>query len=98
MNWEEPYDRSALEGNLSDFDQSVTLHKVDETRCERFWDRLVREHHYLGYENQFGGRVKYLATLGQKLVGAVSFCAGAYQLGPRDQFIGWDTGTTGFPG
>jgi hypothetical protein len=26
MIWEEPYDRSALEGNLSDFDQSVTLH------------------------------------------------------------------------
>ncbi|MDR0622150.1 MAG: IS701 family transposase [Deltaproteobacteria bacterium] len=93
MNWEEPYDRTVLEGNLGDFDQPLTLHKVDETRWERFWDRLVQEHHYLGYEGQFGGRIKYLATLGSRLVGAISFCSGAYKLGPRDRFIGWDEKT-----
>ena len=93
MIWQEPYDRTSLEGRLEDFGQPVTLHKVDETRWERFWDRMVQEHHYLGYENQFGGRVKYLAALGSRPVGAVSFCAGAYKLGPRDMFIGWDEAT-----
>ena len=67
----------------------MILHTVDETRWEQFWDRLVRERHHLGYEAQFGGRVKYLATLGSRLVEAISFCSGACKLGPRDMFIGW---------
>jgi hypothetical protein len=87
------YKKTPIEGVLSDFNETVTLHKVDETKWERLWDEIVREHHYLGYESMIGCRIKYLVTLGRQLVGAISFCSAAYKLGPRDRYIGWDEAT-----
>ena len=83
------YDMTPLSGDLGDFQWAVRLHKVDETRWEAFWDELIREHHYLGYGGQFGGRIKYVITLGNQIVGAIGFCSAAYKLGPRDEYIGW---------
>lgn len=93
MNWENQYDRTILEGDLGDFTDPVLIYKVDETKWEALWDHLVKTYHYLGFESTIGGRVKYLVTLGKKLVGAISFCSAVYHLGPRDQFVGWDEGT-----
>jgi hypothetical protein len=31
--------------------------------------------------------------LGELLIGAISFCSGAFKLGPRDKFVGWDENT-----
>ena len=84
------YDKTPMTGELSDYPGVVRLHKVDETKWEAFWDELVREHHYLGYEGQIGGRIKYVITLGKQVVGAISFCSAAYRLGPRDEYIGWN--------
>jgi hypothetical protein len=83
------YDKTPMTGELSEYPGAVRLHKVDETKWEAFWDELVREHHYLGYEGQMGARVKYVVTLGKQIVGAISFCSAAYKLGPRDEYIGW---------
>jgi SRSO17 transposase len=83
------YDKTPLNGDLSEIEGSVRFHKVDETKLEAFWDELVREYHYLGYKGQIGARVKYVITLGKQIVGAISFCSAAYQLGPRDDYIGW---------
>ncbi|MDR0356323.1 MAG: DUF4338 domain-containing protein [Deltaproteobacteria bacterium] len=83
-------DKTVMEGEIGDYSEPVLLHKVDETKWEQVWDRLVREHHYLGYVSVIGGRVKYLITLGHRLVGAISYCSGAYKLGLRDMYIGWD--------
>jgi SRSO17 transposase len=83
------YDRTPINGELSEIEGSVRFHKVDETKWEAFWDELVREYHYLGYEGQVGARVKYVITLGKQIVGAISFCSAAYHLGPRDDYIGW---------
>ena len=82
------YDKTPITGELNEYG-TVRLHKVDETRWEPFWDEIVRENHYLGYETQIGARVKYLITLGKQIVGAISFCSAAYRLGPRDTYIGW---------
>jgi SRSO17 transposase len=60
---------------------------------EAFWDALVNEYHYLGYDWQFGGRIKYLIVIGKQPAGAIGFCSAAYKLGPRDQFLGWDEAT-----
>jgi SRSO17 transposase len=93
MEWNKPLDTRVLEGDLNSFKEPVLLHKVNETILESFWDLLVKEYHYLGYGSVIGGRVKYLITLGTRLVGAISFCSGAYKLGQRDLFIGWDEET-----
>ena len=83
------YDKTPLTGEISEYPEPVRLHKVDETKWEAFWDELVKEHHYLGYEGQMGARIKYVITLGKQIVGAISFCSAAYKLGPRDEYIGW---------
>jgi len=83
------YDKTPLDGVLSDIGGSVRFHKVDETKLEAFWDDLVREYHYLGYEGQVGARIKYVITLGKQIVGAISFCSASYRLGPRDKYVGW---------
>jgi len=84
---------SPLEGKLSDFRESVRLIKVDETKWESYWDKLVNQYHYLGYDWQFGRRVKYMICLGERIIGAIGFCSAVYQLGPRDRYIGWDDRT-----
>ena len=83
------YDKTPITGELSEIAGTARLHKVDETKWEAFWDELVREYHYLGYEGQMGARIKYLITLGKQIVGAISFCSAVYHLGPRDEYIGW---------
>jgi SRSO17 transposase len=82
-----------MEGVLSDFQEAVLLHKVDETKWESYWDKLVDKYHYLGYDWQFGGRIKYLITMGDRTIGAIGFCSAVYRLGPRDTFIGWNDET-----
>ncbi|MDR2353049.1 MAG: IS701 family transposase [Deltaproteobacteria bacterium] len=93
MKWEEYYKKIPLEGELAEFEQSVRLHKVDETLQEGLWDHVVQNYHYLGYDSMFGCRVKYLISLGKSLVGAISFCSAIYRLGPRDMYVGWDEKT-----
>jgi len=82
-----------MEGGLADFGGDVRLHKVDGTVHERFWNKIVRNHHYIGYSAMVGGRIKYLITLGDRVVGAISYCSGVYKLAPRDEYVGWDEAT-----
>ena len=84
------YGKEPLTGEISDFEEELLLHKVDETKWEKHWDRLMRDQHYLGFDGSFGGRIKYMVTLGDRIVGAIGFCAAVYQLGPRDAYIGWN--------
>ncbi|MDR1296661.1 MAG: DUF4338 domain-containing protein, partial [Deltaproteobacteria bacterium] len=93
MNLEARYNKSPLEGHLSDFNEPIVIHKVDETLNEPLWNHLVREYHYLGYQNMLGSRVKYLITLGRRMVAAISFCSASFKLAPRDKYIGWDEKT-----
>ena len=87
------FDKTPMSGELNDYPGSVRFHKVDETKLESLWDELVREYHYLGYEGQMGARIKYVITLGKRIVGAISFCSAVYRLGARDEYIGWDEET-----
>jgi len=87
------FDKTPLSGIISDYEVEIKLHKVDETKYESLWDEIVNTYHYLGYRSVIGGRVKYNITLGNQIVGAISFCSAAYHLGPRDEYIGWDKET-----
>jgi SRSO17 transposase len=82
-----------MSGDISSYKDDLLLHKVDETKWEKTWDMLVNKYHYLGYESVIGARVKYLVSLGENIVGAISFCSAAYHLGPRDEYMGWDDET-----
>jgi SRSO17 transposase len=62
---------------------------VNGTELEQEWDRLVREHHFLGLGKMIGRRLKYLIVLDGRTVAALSFNGGSYRLGARDDYIGW---------
>ena len=63
------YNNTPLYGEISDYEKSeVRLHKVDETKWEKYWNKLVKKHHYLGYEGSIGGRVKYVITLENRVI------------------------------
>ena len=53
------------------------------------WDRLMNEHHYLGFK-QFAGRgLRYVAEWRGQWVALVGWQTGVFQCKPRDQWLGW---------
>ena len=67
----------------------VKLEMVSQAPSEPLWDSLVRQYHYLGYQNLLGHRLKYLAFTQDRPVAALSFSAPALKLRVRDHYIGW---------
>lgn len=53
------------------------------------WDRLMNEHHELGFLRFVGRGLQYVAVLGLLWVGLAGWQAGALKCRPRDRFIGW---------
>lgn len=80
-------------GKINEYKDELKLHKVDETKWEKDWDKLVDTHHYLGFEGSIGCRIKYYITIGCRIVGAISFCSAKHRLSTRDAYIGWDSET-----
>ena len=87
------YDMTPLSRAQQDFKGEIRLHKVDETKWEKFWDELVDANNNLGYESLIGSRIKYVMTLGNQIVGAIGFCSAMYRIGSRDEYIEWDNDT-----
>jgi hypothetical protein len=59
-------------------------------RHERLqWDRLMTEHHYLGFKTLVGESLRYVAELNQEWVALLGWSAAAFKCKPRDQWIGW---------
>lgn len=53
------------------------------------WNRLVREHHYLGFQGWVGESLRYVAEWQGRWVALVGWCAAALKCGARDRWIGW---------
>jgi SRSO17 transposase len=70
----------------------ITLELVSGSDLEPVWDYLVKQYHYLGYQNLLGHRLKYLALVRHHPVAALSWSAAALKVGVRDRFIGWSEG------
>jgi SRSO17 transposase len=77
-----------LSGSLKQ-NSGVYLEQVYSTEIEPLWNELVSTHHYLGYKNLLGKRLKYLAFIQEYPVAALSWSAPAKRVKARDSFIGW---------
>ena len=86
--WPSPFRTEPLRGPLRSF-APVKLEMVSQSPIEPLWDSLVRQYHYLGYQNLLGHRLKYLAFIQDRPVAALSFSAPALKLRVRDHYIGW---------
>ena len=67
----------------------ITLELAQGGKQVRFFNQLIGTYHYLGYQQPTGAQLKYLAWHGGEPLACLSFGPAAFQLGPRDQFIGW---------
>ena len=79
--------KSPMEGEIHNYD-SLHLLRIDETKWELTWNKMVERWHYLASSDMVGSLVKYFIVLDGWIIGGISFCAAAYKLGPRDKFIG----------
>ncbi len=64
---------------------------VNKTELEPLWDYMVRNYHYLGYENMIGPRIKYLICYKGTPIAALSYNRASLRVGVRDSYLGWDT-------
>ena len=67
-------------------DVSVRLARPDE-RIR--WDRLMNQHHYLGFKRFPGRGLPYVFDWRGQWVGLAGWQSGAFKCRPRDQWIGW---------
>jgi hypothetical protein len=55
------------------------------------WNRLLAQHHYLGYRPLVGAQRRYLIeSHDHTILGLIAIAAAAWTCQPRDKFIGWD--------
>lgn len=67
--------------------RTITARSPDSPR----WNRLIAQHHYLGYRPLVGAQRRYFIETEQGLtLGLIAMAAAAWALKPRDQLIGWD--------
>lgn len=60
------------------------------TRSERSdWDRLMTQHHYLGFKSLVGRSIRYIAEIRGQWVALLGWSAAALKCKPRDCWIGW---------
>lgn len=53
------------------------------------WDKLVRAHHYLGFQGFIGQSLRYVAESGGRWLALLGWQAAALKCKPRDRWIGW---------
>ena len=53
------------------------------------WNEYIERYHYLGYTNLPGAQLRYFVIMSGRILALMGFGASAWQVAPRDQFIGW---------
>ena len=65
--------------------------RLARTREHAKWDRLVREHHALGFKRFAGRCLRYIVEYQGQWLCLVGWQTSVLKLGARDRWIGWDT-------
>lgn len=69
--------------------QQIVLELAQSRPSLQWFNGLIATYHYLGHQQPTGAQLKYLAFCQDRSLAALSFGPAAFQLAPRDQFIGW---------
>lgn len=67
----------------------LQLQLVNHSKDARLWNEYIHRYHYLGHKTLPGAQLRYLVRSGGALLALLGFGASAWQLAPRDRFIGW---------
>jgi len=73
------------------------VHQLDKlqlclvtSKNSRLWNEYVHRYHYLGYTPLPGAQLRYFITVNEQVLALLGFGASAWQVAPRDNFIGWN--------
>ena len=67
----------------------IILQVVSGKATSLLWNEYMARYHYLGYAAMSGSQIRYNVFAGEQLVACISFCACAWKLKDREEFIGW---------
>jgi hypothetical protein len=81
-------DGRPLHGALSTLGP-LRVEQVRRTPREPLFNRLLAEHHYLGYTQPVGEHLKYVVWADERPVACLAWSSAPRHLGPRDRFLGW---------
>ena len=85
----ELWDAVALTGSLAQFRPHLQWRLVQDAAQARVYAGLIGAYHYLGYQQATGAPLKYLVWYADRPLACLSFGPAAWQLAPRDRYIGW---------
>jgi len=68
----------------------LTIEIVDK-KTGPLWNEYIDRYHYLGYTPLPGAQMRYFVKSGDQVLALLGFSASAWKVGPRDNYIGWDT-------
>lgn len=60
------------------------------SKTTRLWNEYIQRYHYLGYTPLPGAQLRYFVMMNDQILALLGFGAAAWQVAPRDDFIGWD--------
>jgi hypothetical protein len=89
-----PLETSATDPQLSiqsPVHQLNALHLCLVTsKNSRLWNEYIQRYHYLGYTPLPGAQLRYFVMMDGLIIALLGFGACAWQVAPRDEFIGWN--------
>ena len=59
------------------------------SKDSRLWNEYIERYHYLGYTQLPGAQLRYFVVMNGQVLVLLGFGASAWQVAPRDTFIGW---------
>jgi hypothetical protein len=77
-----------LDGQISEFPKPTVVAVGSNNRY--LFDWLLHRYHYLGLPGLVGGHPGHLVFIDDRVVACPAWAGGAWKIGVRDRFIGWD--------
>ena len=68
--------------------QQLEVRPAEPHEVQR-WDKMVNEHHYLGFKKLVGESLKYVAHIHGEWVALLGWATASFKCGRRDEWIGW---------
>ena len=84
--------QAPISAKLSDL-APISLARVKTKEERQLWYEYVDRYHYLGYQLPFGAQLRYFIQSVENpglTLGCLQFSSPAWQMAPRDRWIGWD--------
>jgi hypothetical protein len=64
--------------------------RLVESANSGLWNEYIQRYHYLGFTPLPGAQLRYFVTLDDQVIALLGFGAAAWQVAPRDNYIGWN--------